>query len=87
MACREVEKFWCVYLVADVRNGVPGFNIGNVCVSCEQCLSNFLSSLGGTVIYKKRFKYLPPWEWIAPKLKKAGDDWINHKSANMVVCE
>jgi len=83
--CKVVEKFWCVYLIAAHVDGEPGFHVGNVLVSCEHCLERTMASFGGTVIYKKRFKTLPPWEWIEPRLKKAGDDWLEAQELSHVV--
>lgn len=74
--CKVIPKFWCVYLIASSVDGVPGFHVGNTCVSCEHCLSNFLASFDGEIIYKKRFLSLPPWDYISPKLEKAGNDWL-----------
>ena len=73
MGCKEIGRFICVYVLAKER----GFHIGNVDVSCEHCLDAFLAKLGGTIIYKKRFKTLPLWDKIAPTLEQAGLDWMN----------
>ena len=74
--CKVLDRFWCVYVVVSMRNGNPGFNIGNVCVSCEHCLSSFLASLGGKVIYKKRFHSLPSWSYTEIAIKRACQNWI-----------
>lgn len=80
--CKVVEKFWCIYAVVNMKNGNPGFNIGNVCVSCEHCLSNFLSSLGGEVVYKKRFRFLPSWSYVEIAIKRACQKWIECQVVN-----
>lgn len=73
MGCKVIGRFFCVYVIAKER----GFHIGNVEVSCEHCLSKVLSGFGGTVIYKKRFKHLPPFEKISPALEKVGKEWMD----------
>ena len=72
MGCKVIDRFFCVYVVAKKC----GFCMGNIEVSCEHCLDGILESFGGTVIYKKRYKHLPPFEHCKPAMEKAGNDWI-----------
>lgn len=75
MNCRQIARFFCVYMIA--KN--EGFNIGHIDVSCEHCLSRFLASFRGKVIYKKRFRSLPDWKVISPILKKTGEKYLKNK--------
>lgn len=74
--CEEIDNFFCVYLIAALKDGEAGFHVGICCASCEHCLSGILASYDGEILYKKRFSYPPPWRKVMSLVRKAGDDWL-----------